>query len=106
MDISFYSGDSRNLIISVIDENNTEIDLTGAAIEWVLINQGEIILSKSIGSGITINNASGGQFAIALTVNDTRKLLGTYPHMARVTTSNGNSSIVLTGTITIQASLI
>lgn len=106
MDITFYSGDSRNLIINVVDENNTPISLTGANIEWILINQGNTILSKSVSSGITINNDSVGQFTISLTTNDTRSLNGTYQHMARVTTEDGSSSVVLTGTITIEASLI
>lgn len=93
-------------MISVVDQNNVAVPLTGATIEWILIIQGTTILSKSVGSGITISNPTSGQFIIALTVNDTRALHGTYEHMARVTTIDGNSSIVVTGTITIQESLI
>ena len=107
MDISIYSGDSRNLIINVVDQNNAIVPLTGASIEWILINnQGVPALSKSVGSGITITSASGGQFTVSITVGDTRSLNGSYQHMARVTTNDGNSSIVLTGTIAVEGSLI
>lgn len=107
MDITFYAGDSRNLIINVVDQDNNPVILIGATIKWVLVNsQGSSVISKSVGSGITINNASGGQFTISLSVNDTKGLSGNFQHIARVTTSDGSSSIVLTGTITVQPSLI
>ena len=105
-DILFYSGDSRNLVITVTNADNEPVDLTGASIEWILINQNNAVLTKSVGLGITINNPTGGQFTIALTIKDTRPLSGTYQHMARVTTSNENSSIVLTGTINVTKAFI
>jgi hypothetical protein len=106
MDLTFYTGDSRNLLITVVDQNDGVITITDAAIEWILISQGKTVLSKEVGAGITISNPTAGQFTISLTANDTRSLSGTYQHMTRVTTSDGNSSIVLTGTITVQESLI
>jgi hypothetical protein len=106
MDLSFYAGDSRNLIINVTDENNLPIDLTNANVKWILTSQGNTILSKSIGSGITINNPKQGQFTIYLKANDTKNLSGNYEQAARVTTSSGESSIVLAGTVTISDSLL
>ncbi|RII32861.1 hypothetical protein D2A34_21950 [Clostridium chromiireducens] len=106
MDLSFYSGDSRNLIINVVDENNSSINLTGATVEWALINNDLVLIKKSINSGITISNATGGQFKIEITSSDTDNLSGNYRHLARVTTADGRSSIVISGTIKIEKSLI
>jgi hypothetical protein len=106
MDLSFYAGDSKNLIVTVLDENNSPITLTGSSIKWVLISQNSIILSKTVSSGITITNAVQGQFKITLTTVDTKNLIGTYQHFVRVTTADGSSSIILTGTITVEESLI
>lgn len=105
-DITFYSGDSRNLVITVNDSNNQPIDLTGAKIEWIVTDDTTTILSKSVNSGITISNAAEGQFTITLLATETRKFSGSYQHMGRVTLSDGSSSIVLVGTITITKSLI
>ena len=106
MDLDFYAGDSRNLIINVTDENNTPINITGATIKWILSSQDNNILTKSNGKGITISNAAQGQFTISLTDSDTKSLLGNYEHAARVTTLSGESSIVLTGSIIINKSLL
>jgi hypothetical protein len=106
MDLAFYAGDSRNLIISVEDENNSPINLAGATIKWILSSQGNTILNKTNGKGITITNAANGQFEISIATCDTKDLSGNYDQAARVTTSSGESSIVLTGTITINESLL
>jgi len=106
MDLSLYSGDSRNLIISVTDENNAPINLENATIKWILSSQNNIELTKSNGKGVTISNASQGQFIIALAATDTQNLSGNYVHAARVTTSNGESSIVLQGAVTITKALL
>jgi len=106
MDISFYSGDSRDLIISVVDENDKPIDLTDASIEWVLAENDLIKLKKNIGEGVTIVNAQEGLFKIEISSDDTGSLKGDYKQLARVTISGGKSSIVLDETIKIEKSLI
>ena len=106
MDISFYSGDSRNLIINVVDENNNPINLTESVIEWVLISNGLVLLKKSIDKGITLSKPAEGQFKIIIDSSDTDSLSGTYNHLARVTTTDGESSIVISGTILVEKSLI
>ena len=106
MDISFYSGDSRNFIINVVDENNNPINLTGATIEWALISTGLVLLKKSIGKGITLSKPTEGQFIINVTSSDTDTLVGNYNHLARVTTTDEESSIVISGTIVVEKSVI
>jgi len=106
MDLTLYAGDSRNLKISVTDENSVPINLTGATIKWILTDQGSVKLSKVISSGITISNPTQGEFTVLLTASNTKTLSGTYQQMVRVTTADGNSSIVMTGSITIKESLI
>lgn len=106
MNLSFYAGDSRNLIVTVVDQNGEIVPLTGATIKWILVSQDTIMLSKKTDSGITLSDPAMGQFTIALTASDTKTLNGTYQHMARVTTADGNSSIVLTGTVIVEGSLV
>jgi hypothetical protein len=107
MDLSLYAGDSRNIIINVVDQNNTVVPLFGATIEWVLAdNQGSILLTKQVGSGISIADSAKGQFVISITSNNTASLNGTYQHAARVTIPDGESSIVLAGTVTVAKGLI
>jgi hypothetical protein len=106
MDISLHTGDSKNLIINVVDGNNSPIDLTNATIEWILADKDTTVLAKSIGNGITVNIPTNGQFKISLTSSNTKNLSGVYTHMARVTTFSGDSSIILEGTITITKTLI
>lgn len=105
-DFALYSGDSKKLNASIVDENNAPLNLTNATFKWVLANDTATVLSKSIGNGITITNAPYGQCTISITTADTQSLSGTYIHEARVTDSNGNSSIVFSGTVTVKKAFV
>jgi iron uptake system EfeUOB component EfeO/EfeM len=108
-DFSMYAGDSRTLTVTVTDQNNNPVNLTNSTIKWVLINGNAVIKAKdnqAIG-GITITNATSGQFSITISAQDTAKLqAGTYQHEARLIDSNGNSAIIFTGNVTIIPSYV
>jgi Ethanolamine utilization protein EutJ (predicted chaperonin) len=108
-DFSMYAGDSRNLIVTVTDPNNNVINITGATIKWVLVNGDQVVRYKDNQSagGITITNATNGQFQVSITSNDTTSLPpGTYQHEARMIDSSGNSSLLFTGNVTISKSYV
>ena len=85
MDINLYAGDSRNIVVNVVDENNAPINLYGATIEWVLVSGSSVILTKAIGSGIMLSDPANGGFTIPIMASETDSLMGIYTHEARVT---------------------
>lgn len=108
----FIAGDTRTVQATVEQSAGAPFNLTGAAIKWQVFAMsggtftGSPIISKSVGSGITITNAAGGIFQISLASADTTGLAGTYYHEAEVTMPGGIVHTALTGTITIKAGAI
>jgi len=108
MDFEIYSGDSKNLLVTVTDENNNPVNITGAqSIVWALISSDKVILRKTLSAGeITIINGPGGIFRISIAVADTTKLAGKYQHECRLVTADGASGIIFTGTLTVNKAYI
>ena len=65
---------------------------------------GDIILTKTTSSGITITNPTGGIFRITLSDTDTASLLGQYNHEGEFTDTIGNISTLFTGYFKVFAS--
>lgn len=107
-DFSLCKGDSRQITVTVKDQNGTVINLTGATIRWVLLNPARATLlykDNTPSKGITITDAVNGLCSIKIDTKDTQNLsAGSYSHEARVIDSNGNSSRVFKGTITVEDS--
>jgi len=108
MDFEIYSGDSKNLLVTVTDENNNPVNITGAqSIVWALISGDKVILRKTLSSGeITIINGSGGIFKISIQAADTINLAGQYRHECRLVTADGASGLIFTGTVTVNKAYI
>lgn len=106
----YFSGDHANLNFTLTDDNDTALDLTGAlAIEWQLaqrVSSSSALITKTLGSGITITNASGGLITVALIPADTASLKSPdgspYYHECQVTDASGNVSTVTYGTFEIR----
>ncbi len=109
-DVEMIAGDTRNLNITVFDEDNGgNKNIANATIKWVLYNEetDTTTLTKTLGSGITITNGLFGQFTVAITPANTVSLTpGVYYHEVEVTDETGNVSTVLTGHITINPTRI
>ena len=105
--VEIFAGDSHTLAFSVVDAAGTAIDLTGATIKWKMARSGVIPaeIIKSIGSGITVTNAAGGQFTVDLTTTDTAPLLGLYYFQALVIDSAGNQSVIAHGDLTLNLNI-
>ena len=104
-----HRGDSRNLVVTVRDEPGNIIDLTGATIVWEIADSvaGPALLSKTNGAGVTITDAAGGVFTVALTPADTLSLTrGVKYHEARMTDAGGDRGRVVVDDITIEDTLI
>ena len=97
------AGDTKQLIITVKDANDSPVNISGATIEWKCarsLNKPTKIY-KTTSSGITITNGPNGTFAVTLNAGDSSNLLGNYIHEARMTLS-GNISTVISGTMKVN----
>ncbi len=108
-DIELWAGDTRTETVTVTNSAGSAQNLTGLTLRWVVRRHsraGTIVISKSTGSGITITNAAGGIFQIALSPADTKNLEGEYYHEASGVDSGGNVSTLLIGTLTVNKSAV
>jgi len=106
-DISFYKGETKLFPITVIDsDTNLLKDLSGSSIVWEVLNRytGEVLITKTTLSGISINNPSGGEFTVILEASDTNLLQNAnwYYHRATVTDNLNAISVVTVGSITLD----
>ncbi|PEL12651.1 hypothetical protein [Bacillus sp. AFS017336] len=99
---SMYAGDSKEIVVSVVDENGVALPLSGATVKWILMNNSSSI-TKNTTNGITL---SGSDIHIKLDPADTLTLTGLYEHEIELTDSLGNVSTVTKGTVNIIKSLI
>ncbi len=100
-DMAFHAGTVHEVAIPLVDNTGAAVDVTGHTATWVLSASNEFtspVLTKTVGSGITLSGTAG--FILALAAADTTDLSGKYYH--RLTDTNGtNVSVVTTGQVTI-----
>lgn len=108
IDHEMVQGDTVALDFSIVDAAGDAVDLTGATVRWQMSRsvQATAILSKSVGSGITVTNAAGGLFTVDLAPADTVDLAGTFYYEAEIIDASDNVSTVRTGQIKILPGLI
>lgn len=78
------------------------MDLTGASITWKANLTTPV--SKTTASGITITDAAGGLFTIAIDADDLTEV-GDFTHQCQVTIG-GIVSTIFTGTVRIKTDII
>lgn len=111
-DVELFAGDYKLLNVTVTDAAGDAVDLTDFTIRWQLAAAANKtpILSKEIGSGITVVNASEGRFDVQLDSDDTEALAGsavkTYYHEAEVIDAADRPATVMWGAVTINPTLI
>lgn len=97
-----YIGDAKQVIITAYDENDAILDLSGYDIVWVMYKSTtkNIMLSKSLGSGITVPTPSNGQILIDILPVDTENIVpNTYLHECEISTSPTDVSTITTGSV-------
>jgi hypothetical protein len=95
-----YSGDSKNIIISITDVT----DLAGATAKWAVkkrIDGIENEILKTTENGITI---SGNEILVKLTPTDTLNINGIHYYECELTDAQGNISTVKTGYVSFKQS--
>ncbi len=112
-DFSIHAGDDLIIPVTVTEDGTptgTPVDITGALlIVWALsTREGTIarVLTKTLGEGIEVTDASGGVFEVTIDTEDTRDLSGRYQHQARITDSGGSKSTVMSGLVTVDPTIL
>jgi hypothetical protein len=106
-DFTMFSGDTKVLQITVTDEAGAAIDLTGVDLVWVLAKKvtAAPLVTKEIGTGITITDAAAGKFEVAIAPADTENIKGDYYHECQMD-AGGAISTIMTGKVTITPDAI
>jgi hypothetical protein len=99
----FVAGDTL-VIDTPVEYNGGAYDLTGASITFVIAeDRGETpLVTRSVGNGITITNAVGGEFRVVVDPADTVNLCGNYHIETEVVVSDGRVSTVSTGQLHVK----
>jgi hypothetical protein len=107
-----FAGDTKTLEMSVIDDDGLIVDISDAKIRWMMarsVNSKTTILSKGNEDSppeIEIVLANHGRFNVYLGQDDTETLRGDYYHEAEVVLPDGTIGTPISGTITIDHTLI
>lgn len=104
---AYHAGDSLTISVTVYDGDGNTLDITGADFEWVLVDRATdtTLLTKSTGGGgISITDATNGEFEISIDSADTQDMdPGYYEHEAEM--DDGSTvATVLTGSFGIVGS--
>ena len=102
-----HQGDTKQITIDVVDENDVAKNLTGSTQRWQA-NDGTTIKITKSDSDISLVNVNGTNDGLRFTIApaDTVGLLGLFPFEAEVVDSASNISTVTRGTVTIRNQLI
>jgi len=104
-DFEVFQGNDVILQVTVIDQDGTVFPLTGATpIVWKLMRElgcDPTLITKSLGSGITVTDAAGGKLEIKIDAADNLILSGIFEHELTVTDSISDKSTVMVGTANI-----
>ncbi len=102
------SGDTKEIVVTVLDELDQVVPITGASIVFILsVNEfSAALVTKTTGAGIVISNGQGGEFTVTLDVADTEPLVGEHYFEAEVTDTGGKVSTVVLGVIDIRQNVI
>ena len=97
--IEIYQGDTKYIDVTVDDGSGNYVNITGCAVAWVVYRptSGDVVLSKTTVSGVSITDEAGGKFRITLYPVDTENLFGQYNHEGELTDPQSNVFTLFTG---------
>lgn len=95
-DYEAYAGDTLNITLTVLDESSTPLDVSGAAMIYVVRNRNNAeVLRKTTADGTIA--VSGNVATVLIAAGDTAALDGQAYHELRATDGSGNVSTLLAG---------
>jgi hypothetical protein len=112
MSFTLFAGNARKLVVSVVNDDTgepedlTEVDLLWQASRGNAAKFSSIpVLTKTIGTGITVIDAINGELEIMLDADDTENLSGTYYHELLLVDVTGDQQNLLADTFTVKRRL-
>ncbi|MEE8551512.1 MAG: hypothetical protein V3T08_09705 [Gemmatimonadota bacterium] len=116
--IEIFSGDTKRLNYTVRDANGAAIDITGGTFRWGLSKlsqealgegkvkpQGDALVTKTLGLGITLTAPTLGQLRVTLDPADTASLKGDFYHELEMVLAGATSTVAF-GRIDIKKDLL
>lgn len=105
-DVEMFSGETKEIEVHVVDDAGNDVNLTGYSISWILSRYygGTAVITKTVGSGITVTDAAHGLFKITVTATESAGYAGQYVHRALIDLS-GVKAMVLAGTFVVLESV-
>lgn len=98
-DFQLVAGDDKLLQVTVLDENDAVVDLSGATISWAMSKRADSkvpLVSKATGSGVVAAAPTTGVFVVTVLAADTVGLAsGKYHHEAQVVSADTTKATVL-----------
>jgi hypothetical protein len=104
-DDGWFIGEDKTLEFTVLEADGSAQDLSGWAIEWVLRREpgGSALVTKEVGSGITVSTPASGVLQVAVADVDTDPLpAGRYWHALRRADS-GTEAVLAYGQVALRA---
>jgi len=104
---SLYAGDSKNINITVTDDNGVPVNLSDCKIIWGVkrnARASRYAVVKTSLDDIIITDTQNGKATIRIMPNDTFGLSGDFYHEAEFTDAMGNVTTLFLGTMTVQVS--
>lgn len=109
----FFAGNSRKLVITVInDDTGDPEDLTDVTLRWQCSRgtadkfSATPIMTKTIGTGITVTDALEGTVEILLDADDTENLSGTFYCELLMVDVTGDQQNIIADTFTVKRRLV
>jgi len=110
-DFEMYAGDTRKLIVTVVDQDGIDVDLIGGSVTWQLAKSdwkkdpdASVLVTKTSGAGQI--ELADGSFIVNLQPADTAGFDGSYYHEAQVTLADGTVGTPLVGKVKVKPNLI
>lgn len=106
--IEFHAGDDKRLEVTVRDEDDAVVDLTGIeSAKWSLAKTANstALVTHTLNDNISVVAATSGRINIIIDAADTEGLRGVYYHEAEITDASGKTGTILYGSATILGSL-
>ncbi|MGK2965508.1 MAG: hypothetical protein ACSLFM_07865 [Tepidiformaceae bacterium] len=107
LDDEWFSGTDKTLEFTVVDADSVAVNITGWALQWVLTlkDSRTVMLTKTVGSGITITSGAAGILQVAVADTDTNDFAtgrtALYDYELRRTDA-GNEDVLAYGTVVLR----
>lgn len=97
--ITYHSGETVNLVITVLDDDDVAVDMTGATISFAIMRNigGTAVISTA--AATASSSIASNVVTINITASNTEALQGDYRFECRAIDGSGNEAVIAYGNI-------